>query len=327
VTLSYSLRLLSICLTSFFLLHMVAGAAVCCALRPANRFLERLPPCPAARRLLLMRVLPVAVALVSVLGICTPSYLRFEENMLGEQVGPVCLALASLGALVWVVALGHGLQAAIFSVRFTRLCRRGGRAVHCNGEPWPMLVIEDARPFLAQSGIFHADFVISQGLLKELSREELAAALRHESAHWSSRDNFQRLLLAFLPDIFPFWPAFESLERSWAQLKERAADDYVAAAGEGPAAALAAALVRLARMGRAPSGWTALPTSPLAGGDDLEGRVERLLAPARATPAAPLRGLRTLLGAAGLLATAGLAAAVWPTTLSPVHELLEWLLH
>ncbi|HUJ31340.1 MAG TPA: M48 family metalloprotease [Candidatus Acidoferrum sp.] len=327
--LSYSIRLFSLCCASFFLVHMVARLAVWLAERPALRFAERATPRAAARLLFLMRTLPPGIALVAVLGICAPSYVRFEQNIAAEQAGPVCLAIALLGALLWAVALGRGARAAVSSLRFIRLCSRSGRTVPVHGEPPQMLVIQGARPFLAQSGIFRPQFVISQCLLNEFSPEELAAALSHERAHWISRDNLKRLLFAFLPDVLPLWPGFHSLERNWAKFAERAADDSVSAMGEAPALSLAAALVRLARMGgavdlapRAP-----LATSPLGGSDDLSGRVSRLLAVTPAKPEAPLGRIPVLWGAASVFATCTLAALVWPAALSPVHELLERLLH
>ena len=329
--LSYWLRLASLCFAAFFLIHAAAGVVAWFAERPAIRLSERVRARSAARLLFWMRVLPAAIAVAFVAGVCAPSYLRFEENPAGEKVGLLCLGFAFLGALVWAVSLLRGLRTLVHSARFTRVCRRTGSSVRLTGKPSEMLVIQSARPVLVQSGILRPYIVISRGLLSDFSSGELEAALGHESAHWASRDNWKRLLLAFLPEILPVGRGFDALERGWSKFTERAADDSVSAQGAGPALSLAAALVRLARM-RATVGpplWVPRSVSSLAGSDDLPGRIERLLAPASPLPA-PVRPFRyarrVLLGVGGIVLTAAVAVLASPALLSSVHEVLEHLL-
>lgn len=327
--LSYWLRLASLCFAAFFLVNAVAGMTVWFAERPAIRYAERITPRSAARLLYWMRILPAAIAVVVVAGICAPSYLRFEKNASGEKVGFVCLALALMGALIWAVSLFRGASIAVRSIRFTRLCRRSGRSVRLRGAPAEILVIGSRSPFLVQSGLLRPYIVISRDLLDDFSSAELEAALHHESAHWTSRDNWKRLLVALLPDVLPVARGFQLLERGWSKFAERAADDCVSAEGAGSALSLAAALVRLARM-RATMGvplWIPRSISSLAGGDDLPGRIQRLLSPA---PDVPLirsdYPRRILWGVGAVVATATVAAVASPVLLSSVHELLEHLL-
>jgi ABC-type proline/glycine betaine transport system permease subunit len=325
--LSYTLRLLSLCFAAFFLVHAAAGLTLCLVERSVIRMAERFNPRSAARFLLLVRMLPFATSLAVVVGVCAPSYVRFEQNVQAEQIRFACPAMALFGFLVLVIALRHGLYTAIRSFWFNRLCRRFGRTVQPPGQPWQILVIQQGSPFLAQCGIFRSQFVISQVLLDEFPPEELTAALRHEYAHSVSCDNLKRLLFAFLPDFVPLWPSFKTLERNWAKFAERAADDHVASASAAGAVSLASALVRLARMGTCAAQPPAAPVavSPLVGYDDLTGRVHRLLSPQKAA-AAPARISAWLCGAS-LFAIGCLAVLVSPAAMLSVHQLLERLLH
>lgn len=327
--LSYWLRLVSLCFAAFFLVHAAAGVTVWFAERPAVRFAERITARSASRFLFWIRILPAGIAFAVVVGICAPSYLRFEENASGEKVGFACLAIALMGALVWGVSLFHGARIALRSVRFTRLCRRSGRSVRLLGEPPEILVIRSGHPFLVQSGLLRPYIVISHGLLSNFSRAELDAAICHESAHWASRDNWKRLLVAFLPKLFPVGRGFDLLESAWSKFTERAADDCVSQQGAGSALSLAAALLRLARM-RATMGpplWIPGSVSSLAGSDDLPGRIQRLLAPPPAVPLISSQYARRIFwSVGGIVVTAAVAISASPVLQSSVHELLEHLL-
>jgi hypothetical protein len=329
MTASYWLRLLLVSFASFFLVH----GAICLAVRAgqarALRFAERLRPRAAGHLLLCLRMLPPAISIAVVLGLCAPSYVRFEPNAGAERVGLLCLLAAFLGILVWVAALGGGLRGAVRSLRFTRACRRSGRVVRLAGDPSELLVVSgQGRPFLVQCGFLRPDFVISERLFAGLSIAELEAALAHERAHWLSRDNWKGLALRFMPAPLPFSGRFRAIERGWAKFTERAADDSVSAQGPGLALSLASALIRLARL-RARMGEP-LPVreaaSSLGGRDDLSGRVHRLLA------LAPFPGkgnarLWMFWGAGGLLLAGYFGVLASPTLLLFVHQMVERLLH
>src|SRR5579863_142191 len=327
--LSYWLRLLSLCFASFFMVHVVVGLGVRFAERRIIGLAERITARAAARLLFWVRILPAGTAVLVVAFACAPSYVRFEGRIVVERAGYVCLAMASFGALVWAGAIARGLRIAIHSVGFTCLCRRNGSMVRLAGRPSRMLVIQTSRPFLVQSGILRPYIVISQRLLSDFSNAELEAALGHERAHWLSRDNGKRLVLAFLPGILPFWRAFETLERSWSKFAERAADDIVIAEGPGPALSLATALVRLARMHgtMGPPSWLPRGASLLEGSNDHPGRVQRLLAPSRLGSPKFERLASIWLGAASLLAAGCLAVLASPLLQPSLHELLERFLH
>jgi Zn-dependent protease with chaperone function len=326
--LSYWPRLLSLCFASFFLVHVLVGLAVRFAERRIIGLAERIKARAAARLLFWVRIVPVGIAVVVVAFACAPSYVRFEGNIAFERVGFACLSMACLGALVWAAAIGRGLRIAIHSTAFTYRCRRNGSMVRLAGRPSRMLVIQTPRPFLVQSGILRPYIVISQRLLTDFSGAELDAALGHERAHWLSRDNSKRLVLAFLPGILPFWRAFETLERNWSKFAERTADDVVIAEGAGPALSLASALVRLARMPGTTGPPLSLPrgASLLGGSDDLSGRVHRLLAPDSAAGLDSGDHGRLLWAVGAVLTAIFLTALASPLFQRSLHELLERLL-
>jgi beta-lactamase regulating signal transducer with metallopeptidase domain len=201
-----------------------------------------------------------------------------------------------------------------------------GQEARLPGESLPVVLVEHEAPLLAMSGLLRPRLLISRSVLQNLSAEELDAALAHEHAHRTSRDNLKRLLIQLAPDIFPFLHALRTLERTWSQFAEWAADDQATKGDSGRAVSLAAALVQVARMGRG-ARLPFLSTSLLASDRDLCARVDRLLETRPVIPA-PSTQPQPALGTAGVLlvgCTAALLAT--PATLAMVHELLELLLH
>ena len=159
--------------------------------------------------------------------------------------------------------------------------------------------------------------------MRVLSAARLAAALRHEEAHRVWRDNLKRLLLLLAPGLLPGLHGFGAIERGWARFTEWAADDDAVAGDARRSLSLAAALVRVARMGGSS------PVSPLHAaflGDsrEISARVDRLLSPVAPAPAHP----RKCLTAAAIALTAVSAATMLhPATLESAHRLIEQLIH
>ena len=324
--LPYGLRLACLCFASFFVLHAAASLLVRIASASAIRLAESKTPNAAARFLLAVHLFPVALAALFVLSLCVPSYLWLEPTIGVERVGGICALLGLLGVAIWLHSIARAAFSLFASLRHNRLCRLAGQEARLPGAPSPALVIEGEAPLLAMSGLLRSRLLISRGVLRTLSAEELDAALSHEHAHCTSRDNAKRLFLLLAPDIFPFVRPLRMLEHSWSKFTEWAADDQATAGDSSRAVSLAAALVQVARMGSAPR-LPFLSTSLLARDRDLSVRVNRLLRAAPVTPARPSKTRPLLRGASFLFACCLAALLLAPPTLSLVHELLELLLH
>jgi beta-lactamase regulating signal transducer with metallopeptidase domain len=143
----------------------------------------------------------------------------------------------------------------------------------------------------------------------------LAVALRHERAHRASRDNLKRLLIQLAPAVFP---GLRKLEQAWIQSAEWAADDRATEGDPDRSAALAEALLRVARL-QSTIAMPTLVTSLVAADEDLAQRVNRLLdAPAVAEPSRRFELFA--------FSIAAVLIAVLATNLRVVHLLLESLL-
>ena len=320
----YWLRLLCLCLAAFFVVHSVVGVVVAAGGGAAVRAARRMRPRLAGRFLLALRLLPAALGLFVVAALCVPSYLWLEPETNAEELGAGCLAAAILAAALWTVSTVRGVHAAARSARHARSCERLGRLSTLPGSRLPVWILDAPAPLLALVGVLRSRMVMSRPVRNALSAGQLAAALRHEEAHRVSRDNLKRLLLLLAPGLLPGFHGFHAIERGWARFTEWAADDDAVAGDAHLSLSLAAALVRIARMGGT------LPPSPLSTsflGDsrEISARVDRLLSSA---PSVPLRPLPSAAVAGGLaLAAACAASMLHPATLQSAHRIIEQLIH
>lgn len=322
--LPYLLRLLCLCFASFFVLNAACSLLVHLGSNAAVHWAETRPAKAAARLLFALRLLPVALGALFVLGFCVPSYVWFEPPVASERVGLLCASFATLGGVTWLLGATRAART------FARSRRLHQHLVSNACETWvpetasPVFVVEVTPPILAMSGLFRARPLISRGVLDSLSGEELGVALSHEEAHRFSRDNLKRLLLVFAPDPLPFVRMFRAVDDHWARLTEWSADDHATQGDSRRALALASALLRVARMGTPPR-CPELSTSLLTCDRDLSERVQRLLA----VPTAPVSAgpKRVALRRSGyVLAACLVSLLLTPPALSAVHQLLEGFL-
>jgi Zn-dependent protease with chaperone function len=295
------------------------------ALTPiAIRAAQVVRPRRAAGFLLALRLLPTTLALFLVAGLCVPSYLLLEEEAASEQIGLLCLVLAFFGLVLLSVSVLRSTSAIAFSFRQVREWERSGSTRLLDGAWQPVWVVDSEKPLLAVTGVFHPRLVVSRRVTSVLSAEQLRAALRHEEVHRTERDNLKRLLLLLSPGLLPGLHGFKTLERAWSRVTEWAADDDAVAGNPGLSLSLAAALVRIARMGGTPSP-TPLSATFLSDGTDLTQRVDRLLRPETTVPSVPTPRLAI----AAVVAAIGafVLVAVQPITLASAHQLMEYLTH
>ena len=305
---SYMLRLACVCGAAFFLVNFAVGLVTLVGSRAAIRFGERIRPATGAWVVLSLRLLPVALALLAVIGFCVPSYFRFEQDS-SESVGGLCLALGIAGLLLVAGSVRRVVSTLLQSNRIA--------GSHQSGQ----------RPIFALVGFLRPRVIVSKGVREALSQPQLEAALLHESAHQRSHDNLKRLAMIAAPGLVPFRATYRSLESGWVRLSEWAADDFAIAAKPMLAIALAEALVRVARVANVSGEFPAL-SAFVGSQDDLGERVERLLAERRHETVGRA-WLTSSLG--GALATVGVAAAVLVMThydlLYGVHCAMERLVH
>ncbi len=247
MTLNYVERLACLCLASFFLAHLILGVLLRVCAPVALRIAAQLPTRAATRLLLLLRLFPPACAILAVAAFCIPSYLQFEPYQASEQVGWKCAAAAFLGLFILMLSLTRTALAAARSFHSLRVLRNDSQQIALAGAP-VLVVNSPAAPALALAGIFRPRLVISRRLMDTLQPEQLTAALRHESAHWTSHDNLKRLLLLLAPDPLPCVRLLAPLDRSWARFTEWAADDQAVAGNPRRSLALASALMQAARL-------------------------------------------------------------------------------
>jgi Zn-dependent protease with chaperone function len=322
VILPYAIRLLCLCLASFFLIHLALSALarvlVPLALRRAEWMGAHRPAHSAALFLLGVRLFPAGLAVAAVCGLCLPSFLSFENERGTEAAGVPFLAAAALGAAVWVISFARSIRAVI--LLHLSLPKRSAVLA---GEDEAVWLWDGAAPFVGLAGVLHPRIVISRSVTDALDGDQLAAALRHERAHRESADNLKRLFLLLAPEAMPGVSLFRDVDRAWARFAEWAADDWAVAQDASRSLALAEALVRVARLGIAPQP-SPLVSPFVPAGEDISQRVNRLLDGPAATRRSPIFGCALLTGGFVLPFA---AITLTPGCLSTVHEILERLMH
>ena len=147
----------------------------------------------------------------------------------------------------------------------------------------------------------------------------MAAAVAHERGHLDARDNLKRLLLRACPDLVAFSPASGAIEQEWARAAEVRADERASRGGRETALALAAGLVKVARM--VPMSAAACPSARSHDGGDVEARVRHLVKGADGSVEPPARARAGVVLASAALGGSGVVLAT--QALPAVHELIE----
>lgn len=322
----YMGRLLCLSLACFFLAHLALGLVIYLAAPAAIRIAERMRPRRAAGVVLALRMAPLGFGAFLVAGLCIPSYLQLEPDTAAEPVGFACLAAALLGVAIWAISIARALRAILRSLRYVRHCERAASKTRVAGSRAPVWVVDGMAPLVALLGLVRPRLVISRPVLKALSADQLAAALRHERAHQKSRDNLKRLAVLLAPDLVPFVRGFGALERAWARFAEWAADDQAVGGNPRVSLSLAAALVRVARMSEGAQS-SCLVSTLLANGGDLSARVDRLLLAASGCAQPESASPVMFVGTVFVLAAGVAGVVMQPGLLSSVHRMLEHLVH
>jgi hypothetical protein len=294
----------------------LASAAAWRLLRPR---LARLHPALAARRLWLLAAAP-GLAPPVVLALCLlPGALGADHctlhaehvhlclrHLAPAQGGPATLlAAGGAGGLAWLLAGGaFRLARARRDASALAACARNGLA------PDVALLAADA-PLSLCLGALRPRIFVSDGLVRALAPDALAAVLAHERAHARRRDALRGVLARALS--LPHLPRVRrELLAALALASERACDE-AAAEGTGDRLLVAETILAVERLHAGEAAPRLLAAS--FGDGAVPARVEGLLA----EPAAPGDVRRAWLHAAAALATAIPLA-------EPFHHAVEHLL-
>ena len=274
-------EMLGICLVLAALLTLNALASLMAAglWRTMAGRAARWPARARARLLFGLRIVPAAIALILVMTLLIPSYLKYEPYQTGEAISLKLALISLISAVGLMLACWRGLA----SWRATRSLLKEWMREAVPGEiqsiALPAYRIRHPFPVIAVVGTLRPRLFVAGHVLDALSDEEMVAALAHECGHLAARDNLKRILLRACRDVLTIVPCGRSLDAAWAESAEGAADEHAANLGSAVALNLASALIKIARM--IPEG--ARPTMPLGAfllGDERGGikwRVRRLI--------------------------------------------------
>ena len=313
----FAARGIAVSLSVFFLVYGALSIAVCALWRQALVYLLRYPSQRCADLTFALRVLPLAASVAVTLALTVPSFVLLEPRAINEPLGGATLVFGLCGV---GLAMFGMMNAARAWVKTSRTIRSWiGEASPVRSKiPVPVWRILRPVPPLTAAGLLRSRVFLSGAAELLLTPQELHTALQHEVAHLRRRDNLKKLLLRLVA-----FPGMAGLETAWLEATEMAADD-AAVSSVAEALDLAAALIKLSRMGiPEPTAelTAALMHSPAG---LMNARVERLIA-WNEERKAPRRRYSLWYGlSAGLAMVAGFAVT-YVQLLVRVHTATEWL--
>ena len=276
---------LSLLLAALLTFNSCASMATAGLWRLLGRNTRRYTATTRARLLFALRIVPALLAIMVVMFLLVPSYLAYEPRHTNESVSFKLGLLAFVSAVGLSLAIARSIAAWRATARLTADWLRHAERITLPGIAIATFRIEHAFPVIAIVGVVRPRLFIASHVLELLTAEEITAAVAHENSHLAARDNLKRGVLRACRDTLLIIPSGRSLDRSWSEAAEEAADESAAQRGRGIALDLASALVKIAR--NVPSG--ARPTMPagvfligdeLVGDEDVSGikiRVGRLM--------------------------------------------------
>lgn len=324
-------ELLGICLALAALLATGALAApLTSALwRVFRGCAENWPAEARARLLFALCVFPSIIAAVCVGALLLPAYIAHEPRRTVEPVSLKLAILAAISAAGLLLALWRGVAAWIATRRLIKDWLRVAEPIRFDQIRIPAYRLRHQFPVIAIVGAIRPKLFIADHLFQSLTREEMDAAIAHESGHLAARDNLKRALLRACHDALAIIPSGASLDRAWAEASETSADEHAARGGGNVALDLASTLVKIARL--VPEGVKpAMPAGALLIGDDADGIAQRVR---RLTQLAALGNVSSGGRAFDLKAwpwacfaailTSAILLATNPSTLLAIHNVIE----
>ncbi len=264
--------------------------------------------------LLAMRLLPTTGAALLTVTVVLPAFLIHEPAHELEKVGPVLVALVLLALVTAGAGIVRGWRAGVAGRALLRNC--GPRERWSTGDGQKVDLIDIAEPIVAVVGGWRPRIIAAKHVFGACSQEEFRAVLAHEAAHVSSRDTLKLLLLVVSPDALAWLPCAATLAACWRAAAEFEADEHATGSDTRERVALAAALIKVARLSTGTQSPLPSLSMPVAL-DDVAGRVRQLLAPSSKTA-------RTIT-IRSLIACASLVPLIAVPFYGPVHLFIEAL--
>ena len=317
--------LIGISLVFAYLYAMNVGASLvsAAAWELAAKYTRRLSRRGRADLLFLLRVMPLAAALVLSLALLVPSFLLFEPHE-SDEIVSYKLGIVVAISLLGVTAAGGRIFASWWRTRrLTAAWLNEAEAFELPGSGLPAFRIEHPFPVLAVIGVLRPKIFVASQVLETLSPSELHAALSHEIGHITSRDNLKRMAMRLCRDMLVV-PLGQNLDAAWLEAAESAADEF-AATDDRNALDLASALVKISRITPRGFAWEMPAGAYLTEPNDtsLAGRVADLVDLAGKEPDA-VRFTTALIQAAPLLILAVLLLPAFSEkALYSVHRMTE----
>lgn len=308
---TFDVRFAIVILAAFATANAVASAVTIWQWRHAQA-----PPAPLDRATFLfhLRLLPLVTSVLWA-SLAMIAFFLFEPRAGHERIGAVLMGLSSFGL---VLLLAAATRVTVAVVRHRRLLREwlpGATPIDVPGIRVPAMAINTTFPVVAVVGILRPRLVVARCVLDHCPADELAAIFDHERGHIVRHDNARRMLLLVLPDPLAWTRVGRAMDMMWHDAAEELADEAPGdGRGEAGRVALAAALVRVARLVPAGETLSELPASALYRGEPLERRVRRLLDPIPPQPRAARHYQWAALAAFIVLSI---------VLLNPIHRLLE----
>ena len=313
----YAARGLAVSFSVFLMVYCALSLAVSLTWRRVEQYVSKHPVRRIADYLFAWRMFPLVTAAIITAAFTVPSFLLLEPRAIDEPLGGIPLALGVCGAALGLFGLGNSAFAIRRASRTISTWTRDAQRV-ATSSPVPVLRIARRFPALTAAGIVRPRVLLSSAAEFVLNPNELQTALNHEVAHVRRRDNLKKLLLRFVA-----FPGMSELETAWLEATEMAADD-AAVSSAGDALDLAAALIKLSRLGpvEAPVDLTAaLVHSPASA---MNARVERLIQWCEDRRVPP-QTHSAWYGVGAAMATVAVFAVTYSQLLVRVHSATEWL--
>ncbi len=313
----FALRGAVVSLSTFAAVYCVFSLGVCFAGTAFTRWCQHLPARRSADLLFALRMFPLIAAMLVTAALTVPSFLLLEPRAIDEPLGVMPLALGICGAGIVVFGLTNSARAMLRASRITSAWKDQAELIHPPADV-PVLRIAPVLPAMTAAGIVRPRILLSHAAESLLDAGEFETALNHELEHVRRRDNLKKLLLQLVA-----FPGMRKLELAWLEAAEMAADD-AAVSSASEALDLAAALIKLARLGCEESGielTTALVHHPASA---MIARVKRLIE-WREERRLPSRHLSIWYAAVAVLTSVAVFSCVYSNLLVRVHEATEWL--